>query len=158
MVRRCDFNPATGAQFEREVHFVFNCVQSQQGAVITGAVQNGTNDCYYTLMFNTVNACYGVNSGLSGGWIFVIFVLSVSTLYIGVGMLLTWSRERIWAFPNRQFWCARAGSGRVRWLYVCVYVCMCVCVCVCVCMCLCLCLCQYVCVWLWLWLWLCVCV
>eukprot|EP00500_Bicosoecida_sp_ms1_P008274 CAMPEP_0203816318 /NCGR_PEP_ID=MMETSP0115-20131106/14450_1 /ASSEMBLY_ACC=CAM_ASM_000227 /TAXON_ID=33651 /ORGANISM="Bicosoecid sp, Strain ms1" /LENGTH=290 /DNA_ID=CAMNT_0050725219 /DNA_START=33 /DNA_END=901 /DNA_ORIENTATION=+ len=101
----CDFNPATGAQYEREVHFVFTCDKTVSTVRVDHAQQNATNDCRYKLFFNTIYACAGeADQGPSGGTIFIIVLLCLFVAYVVVGMLITYSQERIWTFPNKQFW------------------------------------------------------
>jgi len=100
----CDFNPATGAQYEREAHFVFQCDTTVDTVTAVNAAQNGTNDCRYKLFFNTKFACAG-EAG-AGGWggPFLLVLLCLFVAYVIVGMLITYSQERIWTFPNKQFW------------------------------------------------------
>ena len=57
----CDFNPATGAQYEREVMFQFLCDPEVDGVEELYALQNATNDCRYSLAFKASKACAVAN-------------------------------------------------------------------------------------------------
>ena len=57
----CTFNPATGAQYEREVMFHFLCDPEVKGAETLYALQNATNGCHYSIAFKTSKACAGAN-------------------------------------------------------------------------------------------------
>lgn len=119
----CPWNPNTGSQYERTVTYYFNCDHSVDIKLVN-AVQNGTEDCDYSLNFNTKYACSATSkptqqplpstspgpilpSGggkLSGGWVFVIIVIVAITVYIAGGFVFTYVTERVWAFPHRNFW------------------------------------------------------
>jgi len=55
----CDFNPATGSQYEWEVVFHFLCDPEVDGVETLCARQNSTNDCHYSVLFKTSKACAG---------------------------------------------------------------------------------------------------
>lgn len=101
----CSFNPATGAQYEREAHFVFQCDPSVSSVNVVKAIQNSSNYCRYKILFGTQYACAAtLNGGMSGGWVFILILFIGFIVYVVVGALITYSQERVWAFPNKEFW------------------------------------------------------
>lgn len=116
----CTFNPSTGSQYEREVHFNFYCDHSVSGVQPVTAIQNGTNDCRYMLEFKTAHACanYTGNSGLSGGWIFIIILVCCAFVYIVGGMGYGYFTTRKLEFPNMAFWTWFADLVREGFLFV----------------------------------------
>lgn len=112
----CPWNPATGGQYARTVHYHLLCAPEVNGAEPFMALQNITNECDYHLTFKSKWACGSktpiapyrppkpASGKMSGGWIFVIIVLVLSVVYLGGGFLYTYHTERVWAPPNRQFW------------------------------------------------------
>ena len=116
----CTFNPSTGAQYEREVHFNFNCDESVDGITPLEAVQNSTNDCRYMLEFATSKACAGGSGsdGLSGGWIFIIILVCVAFVYIVGGMGYNYYTKQRLEFPNVELWATFADLVRDGFLFV----------------------------------------
>lgn len=100
----CPVNPSTGVPYPRVSHMEFYCDPNVDGyANFYEVDQNATNGCDYTLKFKTSLVCIS-DLSLSGGWIFSIIVLSSFAAYVIIGTLWTYRVEKIWAFPNRQFW------------------------------------------------------
>ena len=60
----CPFNPATGAQYHREVTYKFHCDASVFGVKVLGASQSRLNSCNYTLEFETSLACGQPEQGM----------------------------------------------------------------------------------------------
>ena len=116
----CSFNPSTGAQYEREVHFNFYCNKHVSGVKVMTAVQNHTNDCRYQLEFETALACAsgGGSGGISGGWVFIIILVCLAFLYVVGGMGYGYFTTRRLEFPNMEFWTAFADLVRDGFLFV----------------------------------------
>ena len=86
---RCDSNPATGAAYPRVTHYRFLCDPAQRGfARLATASTNAADDCEYFLTFYTDLVCVGVQ--LSGGWVFVIALLSLAAAYGALLVALNW--------------------------------------------------------------------
>ncbi len=86
---RCDSNPATGAAYPRVTHYRFLCDPAQRGfARLAGAAQNASDDCEYFLTFYTDLVCVGTR--LSGGWVFVITLLTLAAAYYAGVVALNW--------------------------------------------------------------------
>ena len=109
-------------QYEREVHFNFNCDPSVSGIQAVEAVQNGTNDCRYMLEFKTAAACSdggsGGSGGLSGGWIFIIILIVIAFIYIVGGVAYGYVTKQRLEFPNVEFWASFADMVRDGFLFV----------------------------------------
>lgn len=116
----CTFNPQTGSQYEREVHFNFNCDSGVDGVVADKALQNTTNDCRYQLEFRTSKACGGgsSSSGMSGGWVFIIILVVVAFIYVVGGMGYNYVTKQRLEFPNLAFWASFADLVRDGFLFV----------------------------------------
>ena len=109
------FNPTTGAQYQREVHFVFSCDDDVDTVSIIGAVQNHTNDCRYTLNFATKFAC--ASGGTSGGWVFLIILFVLAAVYVIGGMIYVYITQKRLGFPNPEFWSYFADLVRDGFLF-----------------------------------------
>eukprot|EP00753_Platysulcus_tardus_P007304 PLAT15056.1.p2 GENE.PLAT15056.1~~PLAT15056.1.p2 ORF type:complete len:344 (-),score=122.07 PLAT15056.1:509-1513(-) len=102
----CSYDPETKAPYDRRVSFIFNCNTEVSGLVIKPALQNQTVDCHYRLFFDTPFACGNYGVGLSGGWVFVIILFVLASVYLLVGSVYQYHKEGIWALPNRLEWAA----------------------------------------------------
>jgi len=103
----CDFDPATGQQYERKVTYNIACDKSATTPITGGATQNLTNDCHYQLAFTSRNACGDELSGSSvsaGGWIFLGIIFFAALLYVAIGVAVNKIVYKVWDFPNRAFW------------------------------------------------------
>lgn len=99
----CQFNPATGAQYEREVHYHFMCDEDVDTVQPVSAQQNSTNDCRYTIVWRTSAACAG-GGGLGGGWIFILILLGIVFIYVVGGVIFMYVTTKELTFPNCEFW------------------------------------------------------
>lgn len=112
----CHFNPTTGAQYQREVHFVFTCDDDVDTVSIIGAIQNSTNDCHYELHFASKLAC--ADLGTSGGWVFIIILFVLACVYVIGGMAYVYVTEKRLGFPNTAFWAEFMALVREGFVFV----------------------------------------
>eukprot|EP00824_Muranothrix_gubernata_P016455 TRINITY_DN34049_c0_g1_i1.p2 TRINITY_DN34049_c0_g1~~TRINITY_DN34049_c0_g1_i1.p2 ORF type:complete len:251 (+),score=48.55 TRINITY_DN34049_c0_g1_i1:32-784(+) len=87
----------------RTTQVSFVCDSSTDGEVKAVAEDN----CHYTVTFHTKYACSTSGDALSGGWVFIIIVLTLVVLYLVSGIMYRRSRLGVtgWeSLPNVEFW------------------------------------------------------
>jgi len=118
-------DPCSASYPTRLVYLKLKCKQGEKGK-IDGLVSENANICSYTINFLTEVTCPGYtpqpssNTGLSGGWIFIICLIVTLFLYIFIGCF--YKRKRLGlsgreACPNIDFWSQLPGLVKDGFLY-----------------------------------------
>jgi len=101
-----------GRQQVRTVINVFRC-KAGGGTEDTVKVEEDQTTCTFTITLQTAVACPGGSAakdgggGISGGWIFIIILISIIPIYIGAGCLFNRTKRGLTgveAAPNVEFW------------------------------------------------------
>lgn len=107
-----------GTNIPRVMQLTFKCA-SADGPGFTVLEDNGPataeDKCIFRVEINSVGACSGSASGLSGGWFFIIFLLVGALLYVALGCLYKTKKvgtTGMESMPNIEFW--RSFPGLVK--------------------------------------------
>jgi len=75
--------------------------------VIPGRIKKNVDVdlCFYTVLMESEYACPQRNNHqIDGGWIFVIALVGLATLYLIFGAIWEWKKDGAISIPNKRFW------------------------------------------------------